>query len=259
MRIQRLQILIVALLAMLPLGFASASYNITAINTTVILNGSTSARVIETFSVFISKSSISQYEASRGAYNLSISDWQQLLNTPLLTEHILNPKSGAINLTFLPAALILTSQGGASDLILSYDVYNVTTVNEIAPRKFEYVFNDSVLNFEHTASGQELAQLERLNFVVPKNSQIVALYPLPDTPKPNFVGSYANTTVFSWYSQEPLNSFAFSYIVAQSPQEEVLAYFTNIYRNYRPLLYLLGVMIVGVFVAYVYLKFLAPE
>ncbi len=240
-------------------GSVLAYYNVTAINTTLILNSSTGAKVIETYSLFIGNSSIGQYEASRGAYNLSLSDWQTLLNTPLLTEHVVNPRSGVTNFTFLPEALVLTPQGGASKLLLSYYVYNVTTVVEIAPRKFQYTFNDSVLNFEHTASGQELGPLQRFNIITPSGSQIVSAYPLPDSPTPNFAGSYTNDTLFSWYSQEPLNGFSFSYTAQQSLQQEVLNYFLGIYKGYSSLLYLLAVMLVGVFVAYVYLKFIAPE
>ncbi len=253
----RLAILGFALMAAVALGLAGASYNITAVNTTVVLNG-TGAKVVETLSLSISNASISQYDASRGAYNLTLSDWQRLLNAPQLTESILNPKSGATDFSFLPGAIVLTPQGGESELIMSYDVYNVTTVTEIAPRKFQYVFNDSVLNFAHTASGQELGQLDRLNLVVPEGSLVVSAYPTPDSPKPNSVGSYANATVFSWYSQEPLNGFSFSYVATQSLQQEVLSYFSSIYSRYRPLLYLLVVMVVGVLAAYVYLKFVEP-
>ncbi len=259
MRLGRGYALIFALIAMLPLTLASAYYNITAINTTLILNASTGGRITETYSLFISNSSISQYEASRGAYNYSISDWQSILNTPLLSEHILNTRTGASNVTFLPSALILTSQGGAADLIISYYVYNVTTVNEIAPRQFLYTFNDSVLNFAHTASGQELGPSQRFNILIPKGSRLVSIYPLPDLPPASATGSYTNVTLFSWYSQEPLNSFSFSYITEQSPQQEVLSYFNGIYKNDRQLIYLLGVVILGVFIAYVYLKFVVPE
>ncbi|MEM3839219.1 MAG: hypothetical protein QXF01_01430, partial [Candidatus Micrarchaeaceae archaeon] len=115
MRTKRLYIALVAAFFMLPLlGSASAYYNLTAINTTVLLNSSTGAHVTETYSIFISNSSISQYEASRGAYNLSISDWQRILGTPLLTEHIINPRAGVENITLLPVAPVLTSQGAAA-------------------------------------------------------------------------------------------------------------------------------------------------
>jgi hypothetical protein len=259
MHMRRLYVIVLALLFALPLGSVSAYYNITAINTTVLLNSSTGARVIETYSIFISNSSIAQYEASRGAYNLSISDWRNILDSQLLTEHILNPRSGASNVTFLPGALILTPQGAASEIILSYYVYNVTNVQEIAPRKFLYTFNDSMLNFEHTASGQELGPSERFNIIVPEGSQIVSIYPLPDLPAASVTGSYSNDTLFSWNSQEPLNGFTMSYITLQTPQEEVLSYFDALYNNNRQLIYLLGIILLGVFVAYVYLKFVVPE
>lgn len=255
MGILKYAVFVLALSAIL--GNAFAYYNVTSVNTTVILNKSTTARVIETFSLYISNSSMSQYVASRGAYNFTLGGWQKILQSSLLTQHILNPRASASNYTFLPGALVRTGSGGYAVLIMGYVVPNVTSVKEIAPRKFEYSFNDSVFNFNHAASGQELSPDTRLNILVPNDSQIVSIYPLPDSPAPNFVGRYTNVTTFSWFSQEPLSEFSLSYILTESPQSEVINYFTNMYASYSTLIYALIVIFVCLFVAYVYFKFIA--
>lgn len=256
MRALSVMVLILVLTAMV--GNAFAYYNVTSVNTTVILNKTTTAKVIETFYLYVSSSSVSQYAASRGAYNFTLGDWQKILQSSLLTQHILNPVESASDYSFLPGALTSEgTNGGTAVLIISYTVPNVTTVSEIAPRKFEYDFNNSVFNFEHAAGGQELPNGARLNFIVPNDSQIISVYPLPDSPSPNYEGKYKNITAFSWFSQEPLSGFSFSYILMESPQQEVLSYFSNIYSSYTSFIYALAVVLLGVFAAYIYFKFIA--
>ncbi len=255
---KRIMLLMFVLTASISLGNAFAYYNVTFLNTTVILNGSnTDAKVIETISLFVSNSSLQQYSTSRAAYNLTLSDWQNIIKSQLPTEHILSPQGSVSDFTLLPSAVVVQSaSGGTAYIIYSYVVSNVTSVNETAPRKFRYVFNDSVFNFEHTASGQQLFQGSRLNIVLPPGAVVDTVYPLPDYPSPNLLGSYSNQSLLSWYAQEPLSKFSFSYTITQSLQSEVLDYFKGVYDSYRPFIYLIIVILIGIIVAYIYLKFM---
>ncbi len=242
-------------------GNAFAYYNVTFLNTTVILNSTnTNAKVIETISLFVSNASLSQYETSRAAYNLSLNDWQNIIHSTLPTEHILGPYGSVTDFALLPSAVVIqSSSGGYAYLIYSYTVDNATNVNEVAPRKFRYVLNDSIFNFEHTASGQQLPLGSRLNIVLPSGSVVDSVYPLPDYPSPNLLGSYSNQSLLSWYAQEPLNKFSFSYTITQSLKDEVLSYFGGIYDSYRPLVYIIIILLIGIVVAYIYLKFVAQQ
>ena len=125
----------------------------------------------------------------------------------------------------------------------------------IAPRKFEYSFNKTAFNFLHTASGQSLLPNARLTFMVPTGTQVVSIYPLPDTPQQNSVGKY-NSTSFSWYSGGPLQKFGFVYITTQTPQQEVIQYFSSIYDNYSTLVYATIALILIAIAAYIYIKVL---
>ena len=258
MSAKRISLLALPLLITLLFGSAHAYFNITQVNTTVVLSSNTTtASVIETFYLYMSNASVNVYAQDRSAYNLSLVDWQNILKTTQLTPHILNPRFSVSKLTFLPGSIIPQGSGADALLIMTYSIKNVTTVDEIAPRKFEYTFNDSVLNFEHTASGQALPQNVRFTLVVPKGAQIVSISPLPDSPPPNFVGNYTNVTAFSWYAAEPLYRFSFSYILTQSLQGEVAAYFTNIYTNDKEYIYIGIVVLLLLSAAYIYIKFLS--
>jgi hypothetical protein len=240
-----------ALLAVLSVN---AYFNVTYINTTVILNSNNSAHVVESLNLFISNSSINQYLQDRPAINLSLSDWQTALGTSYLVEHILNPKSSVYAFTFLPGPISYSGTDGNAQLTMSYYVNNVTTVQEIAPRKFQYTFNNSVFNFAHAASGATLPQIARLNIITPQNSQIVSINPVPDYPKISFVSNYTGSTTFSWYGGTLLSSFTLSYIITQSPGQEVLNYFSNVYANYTYLIYaLIGILVLAVAI-YLYIK-----
>lgn len=252
-----------AMLLFLFLGNAHAYYNITFINTTLVLNSNQSARVIETMDIFISNSSVAQYIQSRNAVGTTLSYWQSLLYTKLLTEHIVNNQHSIYGFSFLAGPLLSSYNGGTALLTMDYYVNNVTTANIIAPRSFKYVFNDSVFNFEHTTggpNGQTLPNNARLTIIIPKGARVVSIYPQPDSPSPNFVGNYTDVTAFSWDTGEPLSQFSFSYITTQSLQQEVLAYFSGIYKggksfyiNNKVLFYLVAVILI-VAAAYVYIR-----
>ena len=123
--------------AMLTLS-VNAYFNATFLNTTIVLNENTSsAHVVESLNVYISNSSVSQYQQYRQAINLTLSKWQNALQINLLFQHILNPKSSVSNFTFLPGPISYLGLSGAGNaqLTMSYYVSNIVTVSQIAPRK----------------------------------------------------------------------------------------------------------------------------
>ncbi|MDE1845930.1 MAG: hypothetical protein KGH53_01450 [Candidatus Micrarchaeota archaeon] len=243
---------------LLLLAFATlsvnANFNVTSLNTTLILNTNGSAHVVEALTLYISNSSIAQYQQDRQAINFTLTNWQAALNTNLLVEHILNSKSSVYGFTFLPGPVAYSGTSGNAQLTLSYFVNNVTSVKTIAPRKFLYTFNDAVFNFVHTASGQSLPQIGKMNIIVPKGSQIVSIYPVPDFPALSFISNYTGSTTFTWISQTPLSAFSFSYIITESPGQEVAAFFGTLYTNYSALLFLLVAIVLLALVAYLYLR-----
>lgn len=244
------------LLSTLAVGSVEAYFNATYLSTTVFLTNSTSAHVVEGVQLYVSNASISTYNQDRQAFNLSLGNWQKVIgSSPFLTQHILNPKSSISNFTFLPGPITPsgTGGGGYASLTMSYDAQNVTSVVSIAPRQFEYSLNSSVFNFLHTASGQSLLSSARLTITVPNGTQVVTVYPLPDFPQPNSFGQYAGTS-FSWYSGEPLQNFNFIYIVTETPQQEVVQYFSSIFTDYTTLIYVLIILAVVAIAAYFYFR-----
>ncbi len=233
-----------------------ASINVTFVNTTVILNGTPRAHVIETLNLQVSNSSIGVYEQDRVALNLTITDWQKVLEDGLPSEFILNPRSSISQITLLPGPLVETGPGLGGTAILTVDYYanNITTSSNIGPRDFEYVFNSSALNFEHTASGEALQAGYRLNLIIPRGAQIVSIYPLPDSPGPTLVNNYKNVTQFSWYAEEPLQKFTFTYTITESLQQEVLDYFENAYSKYGFYILLVIVAIIVIGAVYWYVR-----
>lgn len=232
-----------------------AYFNTTALSTTLFLTNSTTAHVVEGVELYVSNSSLSTYNQDRQAFNLSLTSWQKATDSPLLTEHILNPHSSISNFTFLPGPVISSnSSGGFASLTMSYYVSNVTSVVRIAPREFEYSLNTSVFNFLHTASGQSLPPNTRFTIIVPNGTRITNVYPAPDFPLPSLTGNYTGTQ-FSWYSAEPLGNFQFSYITTETPQQEVVHFFSNVYNNYTVLIYLLVLLFLVAVAVYAYAKF----
>ncbi len=240
------------------IGNVHAYYNVTFLNTTVILNPNSSARVVETLGIFVSNASVTQYIQSRDAVgtNGQLSSWQKIIYSTQLTEHIVNIHHSAYGFDFLPGPLVKQYNGGSAILTMSYYVNNVTTISNIAPRKFEYTFNSSVFNFESTTSGQALPYDTRLNIIIPQGAQLNKTYPLPDSPPPTseYLNQYTNYTSFSWFSGEPLGQFSFSFIITQSLQNEVFAYFAKIYDNYSWILYVGLAALIAIILIYVYLK-----
>ncbi len=234
---------------------AQAYFNATYLSTTVYLTNSTTAHVVEGVELYVSNSSLVTYNQDRQAFNLSLSSWQKAIGSSVLTEHVLNPHSSIMNFTFLPGPVVSSnSSGGFASLTMSYYVSNVTTVTRIAPREFEYFFNDSVFNFLHTASGQSLPANTRLTIMVPNGTRVVSVYPAPDYPIASATGNYTGTE-FSWYSGEPLEGFLFSYITTETPQQEVMKFFSGIYNRYAALIYLLILLFVVAAAVYTYTKF----
>ncbi len=231
-----------------------AYFMVTTTNTTVILLPNNTAHVIDTINLFISNSSEQQYIQDRAAVNPTIGDWEAALQISGIQEHIINPKSSIHSFTFLPGPLRYTENGATAYLTMDYYVYNVTTVSSIGPRKFEYTFNDVVFNFVNTASGEALPQNARLNIIIPKGAGLVSVYPLPDSPQSTFLGTFENDTAFSWYLGEPLSKFSFSYVLSESPQEEIVNFFSGIYESYAALIYIAIIAIAFLIVLYLYNK-----
>ncbi len=235
-----------------------ASMNVSYITTTAVLNRTTSARVVESVLINISNSSINQYLQDRQAINLTLGDWGTALHTKTLIQHIFNPNSSISNFTLLPGPIIdQTPNGGKATLTMVYTAYNITTIRNVGPRKFDYSFNSQSLNFEHTASGESLPQNTRFNIIISKGTEEVSIYPAPDYPYPNFVGNYNNVTTFSWYAGEPLSKFTFSYIVTQSLQDEVTSYFAGVYSAYTQQIYLALIILASILSVYIYVKVFA--
>ncbi len=242
-------------LLLMSAGNVHASFTDTNLSTTVFLTNSTTAHVVEGIQLYISNTSVSAYDQDRQTVNSTLTQLQTVIgNTPFLAQHILNPKSSIRNFIFLPGPVIPAANGaGYASLTMSYDVPNVTSVVSIAPRQFEYSFNGTVLNFLHTSSGQVLLANTRLTIMVPNGTQIVNIFPLPDYPQPNSFGKY-NGTSYSWFSGEPLNNFNFVYITKQTPQQEVLQYFSGVYNRYGTLIYALVALAIIAIAFYIYTK-----
>ncbi len=234
---------------------SNAYFNVTYLNTTVILENNTSAHVIEVLTLFISNSSVQQYMQYRQAINLTLSNWGNALGTSYLIEHIINPNSSISKFTFLPGPVMRNINGsGLAYLTMDYYVGNVTTKSIIAPRKFEYTFNDKVFNFMHTASGEALYPNSRLNIIIPKDAQVVSIYPAPDYPVPSSPGNYTGYTEFSWFYGEPLSKFSFSYIITESLQQEVVSYFGALLSKYGTIIYASLIAIIVIIIIYLYIK-----
>ncbi len=251
-------ILFSAILLCLLCGNAFAYLNATYLNTTVILNTSTTAKVVETLTINMSNSSVQQYLQDREAINLTLADWSSTLHTGLLIQHIFNPSSSIARFTLLPGPLLYSNGRTAqATLTITYLAYNITSVTNVGPRKFDYQLASSALNFQHSASGQSLPVDARFNIIIPKGTELVSIYPAPDFPPPNFLGSYNNVTSFSWYEAEPLSKFTFSYLVTQSLQGEVVSYFNSVYFGYSQQIFLFIIILVSVMAVYIYVKVFA--
>ena len=234
-------------------GSSYGSYTVTHLNTTVTLNKNTSAQVTEVLTVLVSNSSVNQYETNRIALNLTLSTWQGFIG-PMLVQHIINPKSGVYNFKYLPGPLVPQYNGGVAKLIMSYDINNVTSVKQTAPREFVYSFSRNVFNFEHATSGEVLPSNTTLTIILPSGSQVSAIYPIPDAPVANFTNGYSNTTQFSWFDGEPLSKFTLVFIMRESLTAEVTGFFTGAYNALGIFSYIIIAAIIAGLIAYAYAK-----
>ena len=218
----------------------------------------TRSQIVETVLINMSNSSVGQYLQYRQAINLTLSDWSQALHTPLLIQHIIGPGSSIDKFTFLPGPIVNQNTKSAQAILtMRYIAYNLTTMQNVGPRKFVYTFNSGALNFEHTLSGEALPPNARLNIIITKDTSLVSVFPAPDYPYPNSVGNYNNYTAFSWYAGEPLSVFSFSYLATQSLQDEVTTYFASLYSNYTQQIFLFLIILVSIFSVYVYSRVFA--
>jgi hypothetical protein len=248
-----LPLLLFAISLMLVAPFAKASYAVKDINMTITLNTNTSAQVTEVFRVSISNESVSQYSTNRAALNLTLSEWQKLIG-PILVEHIINPNSSVYNFKFLPGPV--TNQYGqhTANIILEYNVKNVTFVKQIAPREFQYRFNQKVFNFAHGVSGVVLNPNTTLTMVMPPGSTIVSVYPIPDLPPYAFTYQYVNITKISWLYAEPLSAFALVFNIKQGISAEVEGFFLTLYNELGIYTYVIISLAIILSILYIYRK-----
>ncbi|MGC9190528.1 MAG: hypothetical protein ACP5FR_01290 [Candidatus Micrarchaeia archaeon] len=228
-------------------NYSVASYTVTHLNVTVQLNKNTSASVSEILTLHMSNQSVSQYSTDRLALNLTLS-------TPILVEHILNPRSGVYNFKFLPGAAFKNDSGYYAYLMMSYDVNNVTEVNQTGPRSFLYSFNDNVFNFEHGISGQVLPQNTTLTIVIPQGASIVSVYPVPDMPTTAFTDNYKNVTSVSWMYGEPLSAFVFKFSLQESIETEVTKFFYGVYNYFGYSIFAILIILIILILLYIYLR-----
>ncbi|VVB76879.1 Uncharacterised protein [uncultured archaeon] len=233
----------------------NASFNVTYLTTSVTFTNSTTAHVVEMIDLHATDASVGQYQQYRQAFNLSLSDWQQGIGSSLMVQHIINPKSSISNFTFLPGPMSISGHDGYAVLTLNYYAKNVTSMAVIGPRKFQYAFNATSFSFMHTASGQSLFPNAKLVLTTPAGSSLISVYPAPDFPQPNKQGAYADSNnTFTWSSGEPLQKFTFVYVTTETPQQEVVNYFTSIYQGYSALIYAAAALILAAIIIYIYIK-----
>jgi len=242
------------MLALVPLlGLAHASYNVTRMNVNVFLNPNTSVHVNETIQIAITNQSVKQYQTNRVALNLTLSQWQQLVG-PNLVQHIINPKGSIYNFVMLPGPVVQSGAAYRADIVLSYDVNNVTTVNQTSPRVFVYTLRSNDFNFEHGASGQVLSPNTTLNVTIPRGARIRSVYPLPDFPPYGITNNYANVSSVSWFYGEPLSKLDLVFVVNQSIRDEVGGFFSALYRDLGIYSYVLIAAVIAIFLLYVYYR-----
>ena len=238
---------------LLMLQYAGASYTVTHLNVTMALNKNTSAFVNEVLTLQISNASVQQYTTNRLALNLTLSTWQSLVG-PMLVQHIINPTGGLYNFKFLPGAIFKNSSGNFAYLLMSYDVPNVTTVEQTGPRSFVYSFNTKVFNFEHGVSGEVLPANTTFTIEMPPGAQIISVYPVPDSPPSAFTNSYKNVTKISWFYGEPLSSFTLKFSLQESIETEVLKFLSGVYSFFGYYTYLIIALAIVALIIYLYFR-----
>jgi hypothetical protein len=245
--------ILACLLAVSALPVSHASYTVSTLNVTVLLNRNTSAQVTEMLAVQISNNSVSQYLTNRVALNLTLSEWREMIG-PLLVQHIINPTTSVNNFKLLPGSVANINGISTAYILMVYSVNNVTFVNQTAPRTFVYNFNPRVFNFEHGASGQVLNPNTTITIILPKGAAITSVYPLPDYPPSAFTSNYKNTTSVSWMYSEPLSKFNLTFVITESIQTEVTTFFTDIYLFLGAFTYVIIAIVVLLFILYAYIR-----
>jgi len=245
-------LLIVAVLAVMS-HTVMASYTVQNANATVTLSTNTSAKVVELLHVQISNVSVNQYSTNREALNLTLSEWQQLIG-PILVEHIISSSSSVYNFKFFPGPVYNQNGQHYANITFTYAVHNVTSVTEIAPREYQYIFNPKVFNFNHGVSGEVLGQNTTLTIILPPGGAITSVYPIPDYPSSAFVYEYRNVTQISWAYAEPLSTFSLVFNIRQSLSQEVESFFSSIYNKLGLYVYLIIAAAVLLSLLYIYRK-----
>jgi hypothetical protein len=171
---------------------------------------------------------------------------------PLLVEHVINPNSSIYDFKFLPGPVINQNGQHNANIILAYGVKNVTFVNQIAPREFQYRFNPKVFNFAHGVSGEVLTPNSTLNIVMPQGGAIVSVYPIPDLPVFAFAQQYKNITALSWLYGEPLSKFTLVFDIKQSIPSEVEGFFSMLYRELGIFTYIIIAAAIILSILYIY-------
>ncbi len=250
MRHAALALLAAMLVAMAFAAQAHASYAVNSVNTTIYLNKNTSAYIKEAISITVSNSSFVQYTIDRSSLNLNISAWQNLIGSKKISPTIINPKAGIYGFNLLPGPLEKNGSTGTAYIYLTYYVSNITTANQVAPRKIIYTFNSSFWNLNSGASGATLGQNYTLNIVLINNSKVVSVYPLPDS-------TYAigNRSIsLSWYNGEPLYNFKLVFEVQLTLAQEITGFFSALYEQLGIFSYILIAVAIAAILLYTYIK-----
>ncbi len=232
---------------------ANASFTVTHLNTTLILNKNTSAKVNEIINIHISNASLNQYQLDRIALNLKLEEWQSLIG-PTLIQHIINTHSGITNFSFIPGPVLEQNGSNTAQLYMNYEVLNVTILKQIAPRTFLYKFNNTVFNFEHSVSGEILPANTTLTIDLPVGAKNISIYPIPDIPANGLTNKFRNVTSLSWTNGEPLSHFILNFELNENIQTEVTQFFTKIYNYFGYMAYVLIILIIILFIFYTYFK-----
>ncbi len=245
--------LLISILLSFSIITANASFTVTHLNTTVTLNKNTSAKVTEVINIKISNESLKQYQLDRVALNLKLEEWQSLIG-PTLVQHIINTRFGVSNFSFIPGPVSIQNGSNVAQLYLNYEVLNVTTVKQIAPRAFLYKFNSTVFNFEHGVSGEILPPNTTLTINLPDGTRNISVYPIPDLPANGLADKFNNITSLSWDNGEPLSKFSLNFELNENMQTEVLSFFTRIYDYLGYTSYIIIILIILLFIFYTYFK-----
>lgn len=230
----------------------AATYNVTGVNTTVVLGGNSSAYISEVLSLQLSNVSVSQYTIERSSLNLTLNDWQSLVG-PELEPHIINPRSGIYSFNLLPGPITYVALVPTANMYMDYYVANVVTISQTGPRTFLYKFNPGVLNFQEGSSGVVLPKGSRLNIIMPNSSTLVSVYPLPDSTH-TLQSGINSTQELSWYRSEPLYDFSLVFQFKTGLSTEVIDFFGSIYSALGVFVYVLLGLAVLLFIIYTYLK-----